>query len=525
MTNEPFTPSPGVRRRLVPALAAVTVLAVLLGGGYAFRRASNDSPGSSGAPAVLRLSDYQAPVAAAPAAGSFRLAADLPTGPSDAAVRWLTAPSRTDVERLATALGVRGHLDRAGGATTYSSGSGVLRVQQAPGGPWQFSRGSVMGGGCPPNPGPTSNDPDLTMSCDVAVPVPLGSGGGTGSSTAPRSGAATADTPVGSEVSDPPLTPAKPPVTSPAGPRKKFPVTTPDQARAAARPVLEAVGIDPADAVVRADQPLAVVTADPTVGDLPTYGLATSLTVFGQRVTAAGGWLGGTAKGATYPVISARAAWKQLGNTPFARPLVGCPEPSPASRDPLICGGPITVTGARFGLSLHDEGNRRVLVPSWLFEVRGSDTELSVVAVDPRYLAAPPMATGGDKPGSSGSGSGGSGSGGSPGTVVPPVGPSTAPGTEDPASPESRFSSVKPDGSGGLVVAFTGGVDTCFSYTVVPTETDRRISLALVEKTTSEKACVDMAQVYERRVPLAKPLGTRQVVDAETGAVLLGPSR
>jgi len=74
-------------------------------------------------------------------------------------------------------------------------------------------------------------------------------------------------------------------------------------------------------------------------------------------------------------------------------------------------------------------------------------------------------------------------------------------------------------------VAFTGGVDTCFSYTVVPTETDRRISLALVEKTTSEKACVDMAQVYERRVPLAKPLGTRQVVDAETGTVLLGPSR
>ena len=153
MTNEPFTPSPGVRRRLVPALAAVTVLAVLLGGGYAFRRASNDSPGSGGAPAVLRLSDYQAPVAAAPAAaGSFRLAADLPTGPSDAAVRWLTAPSRTDVERLATALGVRGHLDRAGGATTYSSGSGVLRVQQAPGGPWQFSRGSLIGGRLPAQP-------------------------------------------------------------------------------------------------------------------------------------------------------------------------------------------------------------------------------------------------------------------------------------------------------------------------------------------------------------------------------------
>jgi hypothetical protein len=36
---------------------------------------------------------------------------------------------------------------------------------------------------------------------------------------------------------------------------------------------------------------------------------------------------------------------------------------------------------------------------------------------------------------------------------------------------------------------------------------------------------VEMAQVYERRVPLASPLGTRQVVDAVTGAVLLGPTR
>jgi hypothetical protein len=29
-----------------------------------------------------------------------------------------------------------------------------------------------------------------------------------------------------------------------------------------------------------------------------------------------------------------------------------------------------------------------------------------------------------------------------------------------------------------------------------------------------------MAQVYERRVPIAKPLGRRHVLDAKTGAVL-----
>jgi hypothetical protein len=83
---------------------------------------------------------------------------------------------------------------------------------------------------------------------------------------------------------------------------------------------------------------------------------------------------------------------------------------------------------------------------------------------------------------------------------------------------------VKTDGSGKLVVAFTGGVDTCFSYTVVPTETARQVALSLKEKTTSDKPCIEMAQLYERRVALAKPLGARLVVDAETGAVLLGPT-
>jgi hypothetical protein len=516
MSNEAFTPSPGVRRRVIPPLAAVTVLAVLLGGGYAFRRASNDSAGSGGTPAVLRLADYQAPAAAdaavdSTADSSFRLSGDLPSGPSSAAVRWLTAPSRTDIDRLAAALGIGGQVRRAGGATTYTSGSGVLRVQQGPGGSWQYGRSMALDGGCPPGSGPKVDAPSLTANCPVAEPVPLGSTSGT-------SGTSGTDSSSASDPTDPPVT-----SPTPDGATKRLPVTTRDQALAAARPVLRAVGIDPADAAVRPGQAQGVVTADPAVGDLPTYGLATSLTVFGQRVDAAGGWLGGSAPGATYPVISARAAWKQLLHTPLARPLIGCPESLPAGSDPLVGGGPITVTGARFGLSLHEAGGRPVLVPSWLFDVRGSDSALSVVAVDPRYLAAPPMTTSGDEPGSSGSGSGGSsGSTGSGGTVVPPVTPSTSP---DPATPESRFSSVRADGSRTLVVAFTGGVDTCFSYTVAPTETDRRVSLALVEKSTSEAPCPEMAQVYERRVPLAKPLGTRLVVDAKTGAVLLGPTR
>jgi hypothetical protein len=159
------------------------------------------------------------------------------------------------------------------------------------------------------------------------------------------------------------------------------------------------------------------------------------------------------------------------------------------------------------------------LVPSWLFDVQGSDNPLSVVAIDPSYLAAPSGPTmGGGKPGT---GSGSSGSTGSGGSVVPPVEPPSGAVTTTPsAPPESRFSSVTASGS-DLVVQFAGGVAACFSYTVTATETQRTVSLGLTEKVkTPAKPCPEMAQVYERRVPLAKPLGTRHVVDARTGSVL-----
>ena len=43
---------------------------------------------------MLRLADYQQPAAATAADASLRLAANLPGGPSDAAIRWLTSPQR-----------------------------------------------------------------------------------------------------------------------------------------------------------------------------------------------------------------------------------------------------------------------------------------------------------------------------------------------------------------------------------------------------------------------------------------------
>jgi hypothetical protein len=511
MTAPQLRPSSELRRRLVPPLVAVTVLAVLLGGGYALRGSTGAASGS-GTPTVLRLADYHPPTAGNPADNFLRLTIELPDGPAEAAVRWLAPPQGAEVERLAKALGLRGHLTTTGGVSTYTTDTASLRVQLGAGGQWQYARAAFLDGtfACPRHPtsaSPSADDPSLTVGCDVGVPVPLG-GDPTSTGPAPRSGRAI----------------------------KTLAITSPEAARAAARPVLEAVGIDPRNAEVRTGQ--GVVAADPTVERLPTDGLTTTVRVTGTRVSSAAGYLGGSQAGSTYPVISARAARRQLVRTPMVRRLIACPEPQPAGNDPMICGGPITVTGARFGLSLHEENGRPLLVPSWLFDVRGSDNPLSVVAVDPRYLAAPPIATaGGSTPGStgSGSGSGGSGSGGSTGTVVPPVAPSSDPEPSDPEpsdpepsdpalAPVSRFSSVTPSGT-GLNVTFTGGVRACFSYTVVPTETNRQVSLSLVEATSSTKRCIEMAQVYERHVALAAPLGTRQVVDGRTGAMLLGAPR
>ncbi len=92
----------------------------------------------------------------------------------------------------------------------------------------------------------------------------------------------------------------------------------------------------------------------------------------------------------------------------------------------------------------------------------------------------------------------------------------------EPSASTSRFDWVAPvDGGAALRVSFYGGVDSCYSYDVVATESADQVSLRLVEKSRGE-VCVDMAQQYERTVQLAKPLGNRTVVDADTGSPLLG---
>ncbi|MCW2671658.1 MAG: hypothetical protein JWP14_247 [Frankiales bacterium] len=160
--------------------------------------------------------------------------------------------------------------------------------------------------------------------------------------------------------------------------------------RAAARQILQAVGLDVADATIDTSPYGGSATLDRP----GTVGMTTRVDVDrAGRVTSASGWLGTAQPGDSYPVVSAKDAFGRL----------------PALAHPDICrlgpGGqgclppePVVITGAELGLSLQptshvgtdgttDGGS--VLVPSWLFAV-GNGTEVAVVAVELRYLAPPP---------------------------------------------------------------------------------------------------------------------------------------
>ncbi len=132
----------------------------------------------------------------------------------------------------------------------------------------------------------------------------------------------------------------------------------------------------------------------------------------------------------------------------------------------------------------------------------------------------------GEAPAGTAPGAGGSAPG-STGTAAPPASPSAEPGTvTGPDAPMSQFTSVtRTRDDLALQVRFWGGVDDCFRYTVLAEETRRTVTLSRTEKRTVDGACIELAQEYDRSVPLEQPLGTRRVVDGVTGQTLLAPTR
>ncbi|HVD27280.1 MAG TPA: hypothetical protein VNC79_02110, partial [Mycobacteriales bacterium] len=209
------------------------------------------------------------------------------------------------------------------------------------------------------------------------------------------------------------------------------------------------------------------------------------------------GWVRRGVAGPAYPLVIARSAYEALVRTPLPMPLMACPEPLPPAANPVSCGGPVTVTGARLGLSLQQSADGLVLVPAWLFDVEGSPDPLVQLAVDPSLLRPVPPDLG----------SGAGGSTGSPGTVSAAPG---GPATDVPAA-GSRFSSVtRAADDRSLKVTFYGGVPECYSYGVKADETDQQVRLSVLEtRTAGDKPCIDLAMEITKTVPLDAPLGLR----------------
>ena len=164
---------------------------------------------------------------------------------------------------------------------------------------------------------------------------------------------------------------------------------------------------------------------------------------------------------------------------------------------------------------------------------------LAAAAVLVLVLGILALAGRGDDTGTTGAGSGPGGSAGSgssdghtgQGGMAPPSTgePGSDPGSEPGSGaddPMTRFTAVRAGSDDRSVdVTFYGGVDTCYAYVVRADETSRQVALSLSEERKGDGPCIDLAQEYQRSVPLDRPLGDRRVVDATTGDVLLDPPR
>ncbi|MFJ9718254.1 hypothetical protein ACIRPQ_20285 [Streptomyces sp. NPDC101213] len=455
----------GGRRRSVALVASVAAAVLLVGGGGAYlaSRAGDGAgggrvPAADGTPPALVLDDHapasdpESPQGIAPGEPNpygvvYRADGTLPAGPGSAPVYWAKGEvARAEVARLADALGVEGTAVAEGRTWRVGSakdGSGpVLRVERDAPGAWTFSR-YVPG----------------TDSCKSGSDV-----------CAPDATASSAD-PVGEAA-----------------------------ARKAAAPVLKAVGQGTAE--IDASQVMGaqrVVNADPEIDGLPTYGWTTGVTVSAQgEIVAGSGKVKAPAEGATYPVLGARETLDRMNAAPGADPragIGGCATPVPAEEQPQgACGTSsgvshketLTVEEAVFGLAPHASGGRQVLVPSWLFSVRGAGAggayTVTHPAVEPRFLSAPPAAT-----------------------------PSGAP------TPDTGTRDVKVDGytaeGDELVVAFTGGV--CSDYRVTAVESGDRVKVTVTETPWPDTICIKVAKFFHRTVRLDEPLGDRTVVGSD----------
>ncbi|MFD6534064.1 hypothetical protein [Streptomyces sp. NPDC060184] len=448
-------------RRPTALIGAVVAAVVLAGGGGAWWAATADDGGhgtektaasapASASPDPLNISPPDdppvpgfAPGEPAPTGVVYRATGDLPRGPATAPVsRTAATVPLAEAARLARAFGMAGTPTAQDGYWRLGAGGSkpYLEVSQEAPGTWKYLSGT---GGLSPCP----------------------------------SDAVCAD-----------------------GAPDRAPVS-PQAAREAARPALDALGLGDAalgDGGLLGGQ--RVVRADPVVDGLPTLGWSTDVQVGpDSAVTGASGrLLLPTARDgdAAYPVVDAAAALASLnaaqGST--AAPACATAEPLERAEGGPKTAGPecvpssgrtapptaMTVQRAVFGLSAQLVDERPALVPSWLFTVRpeagGPVSAVAQVAVAPASLEAPSASR--------------------PARGVTPV-------------------SYTEHGR-TLEVTFWGGV--CGSYTASAEEDRTEVRVTITEpRPEPGTACVAVAERVTVAVVLDAPLGGRSVLETASG--------
>jgi hypothetical protein len=314
----------------------------------------------------------------------YRVRGSLPDLP-DRAQAWKVGRDAGSgrVSALAAALGLRGQPRTEPSGWTVRDGDRVLRVNRVAGLPWSF--GAAVAVGCPgglSKPGGLEClSPDTPVSSSARPPTGLPS----------------------------PVKPVRPvkPLPRPAD------VPSAVEAERVARDLAgrAGLGLDGASVKVADAYAARLVTISPAVGGMPTHGFAWTVTVGPKdSVQFASGWLATPEPADTYPLIGVAEGVERLKRQsafgpPILRPntlIEGTPGGLGAARKQVV-----TVTGVRLGLQLAPalpQGGRPVeeafLLPAYLFQVEGGWTDVrSVVAVQDRYLSAPPEAPSATEPG------------------------------------------------------------------------------------------------------------------------------
>ncbi|KMO97890.1 hypothetical protein [Streptomyces roseus] len=486
MTSEQPDTSRGTRRRPAWAIGSIAAAVLIAGGGTAYWAAAASDDGGSGArtgdsaasaPRVAPSPSGPgiAPGEPDPHGGGVTYRADvkLPDAPAATAPAFAASGevSAEEAGRLATALGLPGTPRLTG--ETWQAGEGGdgsgprLTVNHKAPGTWNFSRFQGTGGQ-----GAGGAGDDCKRGKDTCGPATLPQAdGGAGGAAEAKGG-----TPVSEEA-----------------------------AKAAAAPVLAALGQGGAKLDARLTQgSVRVVTADPVIGGLPTQGWTTKISVGGDsQVVAGSGELKAPVRAAEQPVVGAVEALARLNRASGGS---GGTDPGPsgcASAVPLSPDNPVgpgdtppcnpeprpmkpprteTVKGAVLGLAPGTVDGARGLVPAWLFEVAGSNGGPGRTVVQPAGQDAA-------------------------GTPPAPKGARTVPG----------FSYQEADRK--LTVNFWGGV--CSTYALEAREEAGSVTVRITDTPNEPgRSCIMIAQDMTVSATLQQPLGERKVIDATSGKPL-----